>query len=84
MAPGTEADEKENLISRTRLHWHSYVARGGFNEPKLHVGTLEKGGLEHWSSFLAAARLYLKRWPKEQRVLEAFIPTKMFRLITGA
>ena len=74
---------KEARLKRIRYHWHSYIARGGFNEPKMNVGKLEDGGLKHWALFLQMARIYLQDYPKDRYVIEGFVPSKTIRLLTG-
>lgn len=76
-------ETKEILLNRLRYHWHSYIARGGFNEPKMTVGTLAPGGLNHWTLFLQIGRRYLKEYPKDRHVVEGFVPKKMIGLLTG-
>lgn len=74
---------KDESLDRVRYHWHSYIARGGFNSPKMVVGKLEGGGVEHWTQFLILGRAYLQRYPKETYIIENFVPTKIVRLLTG-
>lgn len=79
----TDITPKKDRLNRLRYHWYSYIARGGFNEPKMIVGRLEKGGIEHWTLFLQTGRSYLRDFPKDAHVVEGFVPKKMIRLLTG-
>ena len=74
---------KDEQLKRIRYHWHSYVARGGFNEPKMNVGRLERGGVRHWALFLQLGRSYLLQFPKERYIIEGFVPAKTVKLLTG-
>lgn len=74
---------KDRDIRDIRYHWHSYIARGGFNEPRMIVGKLEKGGIYHWYAFLHRSRKYLKDNPNSRHVLEGFVPSELMKLITG-
>lgn len=74
---------KQDQLNRLRYHWHSYVARGGFNEPKMIVGKLENGGLKHWTLFLQIGRKYLQNFPKERHIIEGFVPIKTVKLLIG-
>ena len=71
------------MLQKVRYHWHSYVARGGFNTPREIVGTLEKGGLKHWSMFLQIARTYLQEYPRNRYLIEGFVPKGIMKLLTG-
>lgn len=83
MHPPSGITEKEKQLNKIRYHWHSYIARGGLNEPKSIVGRLEKGGIAHWTLFLQLGRQYLRRYPKEKYIIEGFVPSKMMPLLTG-
>lgn len=74
---------KQDQLNRIKYHWHSYVARGGFSEPRMIVGKLEGNGLKHWTMFLQLGRQYLREYPKETYIIEAFVPRKMIRMLTG-
>lgn len=74
---------KEAQLKLLRLHWYSYIARGGFNEPKLNIGKLEYGGLKHWTLFLQIGRKYLLDYPKERHIIEGFVPRGTVKLLTG-
>lgn len=74
---------KDEALGKVRYHWYSYVARGGFNEPRLHAGALESGGLVHWTAFLKAARQYLSSYPKDRYLVEGFVPEKTVKFLLG-
>lgn len=75
---------KDVELDRVRYHWFSYVARGGISKPKKnHIGHLEAGGLEHWTSFLNTAKTYLKKYPKDRHLIENFVPDKLVKMLVG-
>lgn len=74
---------KAERLTKLRYHWFSYVARGGFNAPRMTIGKLEKGGLNHWTLFLHLGRQYLRDFPKERHIVEGFVPQKLVKLLTG-
>lgn len=76
-------DLKLEQLDKIRYHWHSYVARGGFSEPKMLPGNLEENGQFHWTLFLQLGKQYLNKYPKEKYILAHFVPDKMLRLLTG-
>jgi hypothetical protein len=76
--------KKDELVGKIRYHWHSYIARGGFDTPKLHPGRLQKGGIEHWNKVLQLGRVFVSTYPYEIYMIEAFIPGGIIKLLTGA
>ena len=78
-----ETDHRRQLLQKTRYHWASYVARGGFSSATTNVGELEEGGIRHWTLFLQYARQYLREYPKDGHIIEGFVPTGLIKLITG-
>lgn len=73
----------KDRINLIRLHWHSYVARGGFNTPRMSVGRLERGGLHHWATFLQLSRRFMKDNPTKRHELDTFVPRGIMRLVIG-
>lgn len=71
------------LLKRIRYHWYSYVARGGFEFPSPVVGTLSKGGIEHWTYFLQLGRKYANEHKSRWGDFFKFIPRGIIMLITG-
>lgn len=75
--------DQEERLQKIKYHWHSYVARGGFSQPKRIVGRLEGGGLNHWTMFLKYAKAYLKDFPSERPVIEGFVQSGIVRMVIG-
>lgn len=75
--------KRHELLGRIRLHWYSYIARGGYNVPSQKVGVLEKGGIEHWTYFLQQGRKYAVEYKSRLAALSRFLPEGMIMLLTG-
>lgn len=75
--------ERKRLLGRLRYHWHSYVARGGYNKPSPKVGRLERGGVEHWTHLLMLGRKFTDKFPKDWEELSKFLPMGVVMLLTG-
>lgn len=73
--------ERSELLNKVRLHWHSYIARGGFEEPVTLAEPLAAGGIEHWANFLKHGRDYVKLYGTTDI---NFINPPMIRMLTGA
>lgn len=74
---------RKQLLSKIRFHWYLYVARGGFNLPSTKVGKLERGGIEHWTYFLQAGRLYADLYRSHWHDLSKFLSPGIVLLLTG-
>lgn len=72
---------QQQLLQKVKYHWHLYIAAGGFYAPKLNVGRLKKGGIEHWAKFLQCGREYVVKYPNDTL---SFVPRPMINLLTGA
>lgn len=74
---------KKELLNRIRRSWLSYVNSGGFSSPKMNVGKLEKGGVEHWARFLQAGKQYVTQYGTYKIDLD-FLPEPMLKLLIGS
>lgn len=76
---------QQELLRKIKYHWHLYIARGGFNAPRMTVGKLHRGGIEHWSKFLQSGRRYVTEYPESEALKKDldFLPRTMLRLLLG-